>query len=149
MRPDDLYDATAIGAASGRTQERTASAEDCGTRRASAACCLATRCLATCRGSYACASRAAPPLDLKALEAQLRETKAIGFFTKISLKGKVADLLQQVREYHEGKSRAAVSELRQSCDLLLMKVLSLLQDDDPPLASGIVCSREAIWGLLL
>ena len=29
-----------------------------------------------------------------------------------------------------------------------MKVLSLLQDDDPKLASKIVASREAIWGLL-
>jgi hypothetical protein len=30
----------------------------------------------------------------------------------------------------------------------MMKVLSLLQDSDPPLARDIVTSREAIWGLL-
>jgi hypothetical protein len=30
----------------------------------------------------------------------------------------------------------------------MMKVLSLLQDSDQRLASAIVSSREAIWGLL-
>jgi hypothetical protein len=29
-----------------------------------------------------------------------------------------------------------------------MKVLSLLQDSDPALASDIIASREAIWGIL-
>jgi hypothetical protein len=41
-----------------------------------------------------------------------------------------------------------MSDLRQSYTLLLMKVLSLLQDSDQMLASAIVSSREAIWGLL-
>ena len=87
-------------------------------------------------------------LDLNALEAQLRATKAIGLFTKMSLKNKVDDLMQQFREHYEGKTRRTMAELRQSYDLLIMKVLSLLQDDDQPLASAIVSSREAIWGLL-
>jgi hypothetical protein len=39
-------------------------------------------------------------------------------------------------------------ELRQSYDLLMMKVLSLLQDEDQTLAAAIVSSREAIWGVL-
>jgi hypothetical protein len=30
----------------------------------------------------------------------------------------------------------------------MMKVLSLLQDGDPPLAADIVASREAIWNIL-
>jgi hypothetical protein len=87
-------------------------------------------------------------LDLKALEAQLRATKAIGFFTKISLKNQVDDLMKQFREHYEGKTRRTMTELRRSYDLLIMKVLSLLQDADQPLASAIVSSREAIWGLL-
>jgi hypothetical protein len=33
-------------------------------------------------------------------------------------------------------------------DLLMMKVLSLLQDEDQALASAIVSSREAIWSVL-
>ena len=87
-------------------------------------------------------------LDLTALEAQLRATKAIGVFTKISLKNKVDDLMQQFRDHYAGKTMHTMIELRRSYDLLIMKVLSLLQDDDHMLASAIVSSREAIWGLL-
>ena len=88
------------------------------------------------------------PLDLDALEAQLRATKAIGVFTKISLKNKVDDLMKQFRDHYAGKTLRTMTELRQSYDLLIMKVLSLVQDDDRMLASAIVSSREAIWGLL-
>jgi hypothetical protein len=91
---------------------------------------------------------APPTLDLNALKEQLKETKAIGFFTKISLKNQVDDLMKQFREYYQGKTTLSLKQLRQSYDLLLMKVLSLLQDTDKKLASAIVSSREAIWGLL-
>ena len=87
-------------------------------------------------------------LDLNALEAQLRATKAIGRFTKISLKNQVDDLMAQFRDHYKGKTMRTMTELRRSYDLLIMKVLSLLQDDDQMLASAIVSSREAIWGLL-
>ena len=39
-------------------------------------------------------------------------------------------------------------EPRRSYDLLVLKVLALLQDADPPLASAIASSRESIWGIL-
>ena len=87
-------------------------------------------------------------LDLKTLEEQLKHTKAIGFFTKITLKNQVDDLLDQFREYYEGRAKLTMKDLRRSYDLLMMKVLSLLQDADQTLASAIVSSREAIWGLL-
>jgi hypothetical protein len=91
---------------------------------------------------------ASPTLDLNALKEQLKETKAIGFFTKISLKNQVDDLMNEFREYYQGKTKLSLKQLRQSYDLLMMKVLSLLQDTDKKLASAIVSSREAIWGLL-
>lgn len=69
-------------------------------------------------------------------------------FTKLSLKNQVDDLLSQFRAFHNRKSATSLSELRQRYDLLLLKVLSLLQDGDPPLASAISSSREAIWGIL-
>ena len=95
----------------------------------------------------------APPgtavtLDLNGLKTQLKETKAIGFFTKIALKNQVDDLLDQFRKYYQGKSKTNMMELRQSYNLLLLKVLSLLQNKDEKLASAIVSSREAIWDLL-
>jgi hypothetical protein len=90
----------------------------------------------------------AATLDLSTLKEQLRATKAIGVFTKLSLKNKVDDLLDRFREHYQGKPTPTISELRQAYDLLMMKVLSLLQDADQQLASAIVSSREAIWGLL-
>jgi hypothetical protein len=90
----------------------------------------------------------APTLDLAALKEQLKETKAIGVFTKITLKNQVDDLLQQFRDHYQGKAKITMAQLRRSYDLLLMKVLSLLQDADQKLAAAIVSSREAIWALL-
>ena len=89
-----------------------------------------------------------PRLDLNGLKEQLKDTKAIGVFTKLSLKNQVDDLLQQFRDHYQGKAKNTMAQLRRSYDLLLMKVLSLIQDADQRLASAIVASREAIWGLL-
>jgi hypothetical protein len=91
---------------------------------------------------------AAPALDLAALEARLKDTRAIGVFTKLSLKNQVDDLLSQFRAFYSKKAAIPLSDLRQRYDLLLIKVLSLLQDGDPDLAAAISSSREAIWGVL-
>jgi hypothetical protein len=91
---------------------------------------------------------AAPPLDLTSLETRLRETAAIGVFTKLSLKNQVDDLLAKFRAYHKRQTTTPLAELRQSYNLLLLKVLALLQDSDPSLARDVVASREAIWGIL-
>jgi hypothetical protein len=87
-------------------------------------------------------------LDIAALEKRLRETKAIGVFTKITLKNQVDDLLNQFRAFYQGRAKATLAELRQAYDRLLLKVLSLLQDKDQVLASAIVASRDAIWNIL-
>lgn len=91
---------------------------------------------------------ASPTLDLAALKERLKETKAIGVFTKLTLKNQVDDLLQQFSDHYQGKAKITMAQLRRSYDLLLMKVLSLLQDTDEKLAAAIVSSREAIWALL-
>ena len=91
---------------------------------------------------------AVAPLDLEALKTQLKQTKAIGLMTKLSLKNQVDDLLDKFKAHHSGKQTPTMTELRRSYDLLMMKVLSLLQDHDQKLASDIVSSRERIWGLL-
>jgi hypothetical protein len=91
---------------------------------------------------------APPPLDLAGLEQRLKDTRAIGLFTKLSLKNQVDDLLGAFRAFHGGQTQPPLADLRQRYDLLLLKVLTLLQDGDPPLASAISASREAIWALL-
>ncbi len=90
----------------------------------------------------------APTLDLADLEQRLRDTHAIGVLTKLSLKNQVDDLLAQFRAFYKGANKRPTPELRQRYDLLLLKVLSLLQDSDPDLAAAISSSREAIWGIL-
>lgn len=89
-----------------------------------------------------------PTLNLTELEQRLRDTHAIGVFTKLALKNQVDDLLSAFRTLYKGPDKRPSAELRQRYDLLLMKVLSLLQDNDPSLAAAISSSREAIWGIL-
>lgn len=89
-----------------------------------------------------------PALDLKALEQRLRDTSAIGVFTKLTLKNQVDDLLAQFKAFHQGQSQLTLAQLRQKYEELLLKVVSLLQDGDPALASAISASREAIWNVL-
>ena len=96
----------------------------------------------------ALAKSEAPPLDLNSLETRLKETKAIGVFTKLTLKNQVDDLLNAFRAFYQGKLKTTLAELRRSYDSLVLKVLALLQDADPPLANAIASSRESIWGIL-
>jgi hypothetical protein len=95
----------------------------------------------------------APPapvatLDFKSLESRLRQTKAIGVMTKLSLKNQIDDLLDGLRAYHRRQGTTNLADLRRSYDMLVLKVLSLLQDSDPSLARDIVKSRTAIWSIL-
>jgi len=91
---------------------------------------------------------AKPTLDLASLEKRLKETSAIGVFTKLTLKNQVDDLLGQFRAYYQGTLKTTLTDLRQPYDLLILKVMTLLQDEDPSLAAAVRESREAIWGIL-
>jgi hypothetical protein len=92
--------------------------------------------------------QASVTLDIASLEQRLRDTRAIGVFTKLSLKNQVDDLLAQFRAYHRKEAKVSLTELRQRYNLLLLKVLTLLQDNDAPLAAAISSSREALWLIL-
>jgi hypothetical protein len=96
----------------------------------------------------AAATPSTPELDLSGLEQRLRDTSAIGLFTKLSLKNQVDDLLAQFRAFYRGGSASTLADLRQKFELLLMRVVSLLQDGDPALAGAVLASREAIWAVL-
>ena len=90
-----------------------------------------------------------PTLDLKSLEDRLKDSNAIGVLTKLSLKNQVDDLIAQFRAFHSGqRPPMTLAELRRPFELLLMKVLSLLQDKDTALARDINASKDAIWGVL-
>ena len=87
-------------------------------------------------------------LNLADLEQRLKDTRAIGVFTKLSLKNQVDDLLAAFRDVYRGPDKHPPAELRQRYDQLLLKVLDLLRNGDPPLAQAIASSREAIWSIL-
>lgn len=87
-------------------------------------------------------------VDLTSLEKRLRDTTAIGVFTKLALKNEVDDLLARFRAFHAGRGGTTLATLRENFDLLVLKVISLLQDKDPPLARDISTSCEALWNLL-
>ena len=94
------------------------------------------------------ASPAPPPLDLAGLEKRLRDTKAIGVFTKLSLKNQVDDLIADFKAFHDRRGTIKLEDLRERYNGLMLKVLSLLQRDDPPLARDLSASREALWTVL-
>ncbi len=77
--------------------------------------------------------------------ARIRETGAIGFFTKLALKNQIDDLLSEIREFHARVNDTELSVLNDRFNLLLMKVITLLQDDDPKLFQDIVSARELLW----
>jgi len=89
-----------------------------------------------------------PVLDVAALKTRLRDTPAIGMFTKLALRNQVDDLLDRFRAYHQGGQTAGVVSLRKQYELLVFKVLAVLQDIDSGLARAVAVSHEAIWGIL-
>jgi hypothetical protein len=90
-----------------------------------------------------------PQLDLTSLERRLRDTHAIGVFTKLSLKNQVDDLLGEFKAFHQGPATIPLAELRRRFEALLLKVVSLLQDGDAQLAAAVSSSQEAIWAVLV
>jgi len=102
-------------------------------------------------GSPSAPGASQPPantLDFTSLGARLRTTKAIGVLTKLSVKSQADDLIEQFRDYHQHQGAATLPDLRRSYDRLVSKLLSLLQEADPPLAMDINRSRAAIWDVL-
>lgn len=58
------------------------------------------------------------PLDVTTLKARLRDTNAIGVFTKLALKNQVDDLLKQFRAHYQGGRKTSVASLRPPYDML-------------------------------
>jgi hypothetical protein len=109
---------------------------------------LSAHALARARADEPPAQGATPVLDLPTLEERLRSTGAIGIFTKLSIKNQVDDLIAQFRAFHAGRPSPTLAQLRERFELLVLKVVTLLQDDDPALAAAVTASREAIWAVL-
>ncbi len=79
------------------------------------------------------------------LVERIRETGAIGFLTKLVLKNQIDDLRSECREFQVGVGNTVLAILKDQFNLLLMKVITLLQNDDPKLFQDIVSAREILW----
>jgi hypothetical protein len=94
----------------------------------------------------------APPepasLSLDELGDRIKETRAIGVFTKLALKNDIDDLLAELASYHE-RGEGQLATLQQRYEALVLKLLALLQDDEPELALALARSREEIWSRLV
>jgi hypothetical protein len=104
---------------------------------------------ASSRPRSSCTDTAAEVIvDLDVLEDRLKETKAVGVFTKLKLKGEITKLFNKVEAYHEGRSNLTIVQLREQFDLLYMKVVSLLQEKDQELHHQLCNSWDLIWATL-
>lgn len=83
--------------------------------------------------------------DPKSLAESLRNTKAMGVFTKLQLKSEIDDLVKEVKALNQGKERATLTQLEERFQLLFHKIVTLLQDKDPKLAKSITDARESVW----
>ena len=93
--------------------------------------------------------RASLELDLSSLKRRIWQTDAIGFLTKLSLRNQFDDLLDHFRGFHSGNDSATLDGLRERYNLMLLKMLTLIQDDDPDLLRDILASREILWKLFV
>lgn len=91
---------------------------------------------------------AGPAFDLADLENRLRETDAIGLFTKLSLKAQVDNLIDDFRAFHSGEDSLDIESLRQRYRALLSETLALLESGDPELYEYISRARGALWTVL-
>ncbi len=90
----------------------------------------------------------AKPFDMHMLIARLKQTDAIGIFTKLALRSDAIDLTDMMAAYHKHLAKYSLRELRARFNGLLLKVLALL-NDDPKLAKDISLARDQIWKSLL
>ncbi len=86
-----------------------------------------------------------PEINLEQLVGRLKETKAIGFLTKLAIRSDVFDFRDTVESYRKKKAFEANAEmLKGRFDGLLLKIMTLLERD-PDLSKDIHLARDSIW----
>ena len=88
-------------------------------------------------------------VDIEALKTRLKDTDAIGVFTKLAIRSDILDLVDEINRYRkQTKLESKINEVRASFDGLLLKMVALLEGD-PTLSRDLYVSRESIWKSLL
>ncbi len=88
-------------------------------------------------------------VNYKELEERLKNTDAIGFFTKLAIRNDIVDLVNKIKQYRKKSMlKAKMKEIRARFDGLLLKIIALLEED-PDLSRDLYVGRESIWESLL
>jgi hypothetical protein len=87
--------------------------------------------------------------DLEALVDRISHSKALGFFTKLSLKLDIDGFLKMVQEYHDKEGADdSLEQLHERYDVMVHKLVALLQDEDEELVESIENGRDKLWAML-
>jgi len=87
-------------------------------------------------------------ISLQELGARIKATPAIGTFSKLALKNDIDDLIDDLRGYHQ-HHEGDLDDLHQRYEALVLKLMALLEDDEPDLALALARSRDNIWSRLV
>ena len=99
--------------------------------------------------SQAKAEPAAEQVSVDSLKERLKNTKAIGVFTKLAIRNDIVDLVDEINRYRQqSKLQEKLQDLRSNFDGLLLKIIALLEED-PDLSEALYVGRESIWKSLL
>ncbi len=88
-------------------------------------------------------------VNLVQLEDLLNESPGIGFWTKLLLKDKLAEILWGVDRHHEGSGKYGIETLKARFFSLADETATKLKSSDPSLSNTIASSRDDIWEALL
>lgn len=87
-------------------------------------------------------------VDLDDLVKRIRDSKAIGLLTKLSLKREIERFERDLQAFYDGVGKSTLAELHERYDLLVHKLVTLLQGKDPGLARDISRARDPLWAKL-
>ncbi len=83
--------------------------------------------------------------EIDELFGRFTDTKAVGVFTKLSIKGNVTRLHKAFGAYHQGNRPPSLEELRERYDVMLQEMIILFQKKDPDLARDLYAARMLLW----
>jgi len=84
-------------------------------------------------------------VDLDDLARRIADSKAVGLLTKLSLKREIDALERDLKSFHDGAVKSTLDQLHERYDLLVHKLMSLLQEKDPKLARDVSGARDPLW----
>jgi len=116
---------------------------------------IAVACLLLCLSAPPPAQATAQPAgaasdsyDYSALVDGISKSKQLGLMTKLSIRKDANGFLKSMGAFHDGKSDLTLDQLHEQYDVMVTKLLVLVQDKDQALAADINDARDDLWATL-